>query len=133
MGSEQEPGPTPPLDSPAAPEAGAEADATATPPTAAPPAPSVAEPAPEPEPEPEPPRELDFAFFAKLALLSFVIAYSIAFVVGNDKRISVDFIFVTERVSLVWAVLLLLLVGFGGGLLVSHLYRHRRRKQSRKP
>jgi len=131
MGSEQEPGPTPPLDSPAAPEAGAEADATATPPTAAPPAPSVAEPAPEPEPEP--PRELYFAFFAKLALLSFVIAYSIAFVVGNDKRISVDFIFATGRVSLIWAVLLLLLVGFGAGLLVSHLYRHRRRKQSRKP
>lgn len=129
MDSEQEPAPTPPLDSPAGPEPGAQPDAPVTPPAAAPPAPPVAEPAPEPEPA----RELDFAFFAKLALLSFVIAYSIAFVVGNDKRISVDFIFVTERVSLIWAVLLLLLVGFGGGLLVSHLYRHRRRKQSRKP
>ena len=69
--------------------------------------------------------------FAKLVLLLFVIAYAIAFVVGNDKRIPVDFVFTTGRVSLIWAVLLLLLVGLGGGLLLSHLYRHRRSKQSR--
>ena len=122
MNSEQEPAPTPPPDSPPPAE------------TEPQPTPSGEAPAPSSPPEPEPAsRELDIAFFAKLLLLLFVIAYATAFVVGNDKRISVDFVFATGRVSLIWAVLLLLLVGLGCGLLLSHLYRHRRSKQSREP
>ena len=129
---ESEQAPTPPPVSPPP----TEADPIGTPDAATPVAPEApAAPEAEPEPEllPELPRELDIAFFAKLALLLFVIAYAIAFVVGNDKRISVDFVFATGRVSLIWTVLLLLLVGLGGGLLLSHLYRHRRSKQSREP
>jgi uncharacterized integral membrane protein len=121
---ESEQAPTPPPVSPPPTEAD---------PVGTPEAPEPETPASTHEPHPELPRELGLAFFAKLALLLFVIAYAIAFIVGNDKRISVDFVFATGRVSLIWAVLLLLLVGLGGGLLLSHLYRHRRSKQSREP
>ena len=38
-------------------------------------------------------RELGPAFYLKLAALLFFIGYAIAFVVGNDKTISVDFVF----------------------------------------
>ena len=92
------------------------------------------EPKPEPQPEPEPSREpAGLRFYAKLLALLFVIAYSVAFIVGNDKRISVDFVFATARVSLIWSILLLLGVGVFGGALLSHLYRQRRAKQPRKP
>jgi uncharacterized integral membrane protein len=72
-------------------------------------------------------------FWLKVAALLFAIGYSVAFVVGNAKSIKVDFVFGTARVTLIWTVLLLLVIGFVGGVLGSHLYRHRRRKQSRKP
>ena len=130
---ESEQAPTPPPNSPP-PTEGRQppADPTETPavPEAAAPLP---QPPPPPPPEPDVPRELGVAFYAKLLLLLFVVAYVIAFVVGNDKRIRVDFVFATGRVTLIWAVLLVLLVGVFAGLLLSHLYRHRRSKQSREP
>ena len=93
--------------------------------------PVVPEPKPEPEPE-EPSREpVGLRFYAKLLALLFVIAYSVAFIVGNDKRISIDFVFATARVSLIWSILLLLAVGVFGGALLAHLYRQRRSKQPR--
>jgi uncharacterized integral membrane protein len=131
---ESEQAPTPPPDSPP-PSEGEQPEPTTTPaaPNAAAAAPEPPPPPPEPAREPELHRELGIAFFAKLLVLLFVVAYVIAFVVGNDKRISVDFVFATGRVTLIWAVLLVLLVGVFAGLLLSHLYRHRRRKQSGKP
>jgi uncharacterized integral membrane protein len=69
---------------------------------------------------------------AKLAVLLFFVAYAIAFIVGNDKAISVDFVFATGRVSLIWTILLLLLVGVLAGWLFGHLYRRHGRKQIRK-
>jgi uncharacterized integral membrane protein len=127
---ESEQAPTPPPDS-SPPSEGTQPEPAETPAV-----PDAAAPAPEPPPpahEPEVASELGIVFFAKLVVLLFVVAYVIAFVVGNDKRISVDFVFATGRVTLIWAVLLVLLVGVFAGLLVSHLYRHRRRKQSGKP
>ena len=129
---ESEQAPTPPPDSPPSSEGRQPpADPAETPavPEAAAPLPQP----PPPPPEPDVPRELGVAFYAKLLLLLFVVAYVIAFVVGNDKRIRVDFVFATGRVTLIWAVLLVLLVGVFAGLLLSHLYRHRRSKQSREP
>jgi uncharacterized integral membrane protein len=98
---------------------------------------SDASPAPEPEPAheaaptPEPDAAFQPSFYAKLAVLLFVLGYSIAFIVGNDTTIPVDFVFATARVSLIWTILLLLAVGFVGGALGSQLYRHHRSKQRR--
>jgi uncharacterized integral membrane protein len=104
----------------------------APPPPAAPEAPVHAPPTPEPEPEPEPEPRSPVIFWAKVAVLLFVVAYAIAFVVGNHRSISVDFVFATAHVSLIWSILLLLVVGFLGGALAAHLYGHRRRDKRRK-
>ena len=97
---------------------------------------AAAEPAPEPvaEPAPRPARqrisvEVGPRFYATLAAFLFFVGYSIAFIVGNSKTISVDFVFVTARVSVIWMVVLLLAVGLVGGILLVELYRHRRSKQ----
>ena len=100
---------------------------------------------PTPPPTPPPPksdhavpphmhgRELGPAFWLKLAALLFFLGWAIAFVINNDKSISVDFVFATGRVSLIWTILLLLLVGLIAGALFAHLYRRHGRKQVRKP
>lgn len=117
MDGEHEPVETPPADAPAA---------TTTEP-AAPVAP--AEPVPTDPVDASPP----WRFWLKVAALLFFVGYSVAFVVGNTRTIPVDFVFATAHVSLIWSVLLLLLVGLAAGLLGSHLYRQRRRKQARQP
>ena len=75
--------------------------------------------------------------YLKIGLLLFAIAYSIAFVVKNTDQIPIDFVFWTAKVRLIWEILLLLALGLVGGVLLSQLYRHRRRmrlaKKSRKP
>jgi uncharacterized integral membrane protein len=78
-------------------------------------------------------RELGPAFYLKLAALLFFVGYAIAFIVGNDKTISVDFVFATGDVSLIWTILLLLLVGLIAGALIAHLYRRHGRKQVGQP
>ena len=69
-------------------------------------------------------------------MLLLVVAYSIAFVVQNTDQIKIDFVFSTARVRLIWEILLLLAIGLVGGILLSQLYRHRRRarlaKEARK-
>jgi uncharacterized integral membrane protein len=65
--------------------------------------------------------------YLKLAVLLAAIGYSIAFVVQNTDQIRVDFVFTTAKVRLIWEILLLLVIGLVGGVLLSQLYRHRRR------
>jgi hypothetical protein len=109
---------------------GGERDPAETPPaTPTPPRSQSAPPPAAPPPEDTTPA---WRFWAKVAALLFFVGYSVAFILGNSKSISVDFVFSTARVSLIWSVLLLLSVGFVAGLLASHLYRQRRRKQPRK-
>jgi uncharacterized integral membrane protein len=72
-------------------------------------------------------------FWLKVAALLFAVGYSVAFIVGNSKSIHVDFVFGSADVTLIWSILLLLLIGFGAGVLGSHLYRQRRSQKSRKP
>ena len=66
-----------------------------------------------------------------------MIAYAIAFIVKNTGQIKIDFVFADAKVRLIWTMLLLLAIGMVGGVLISQLYRHRRRaqlaKQARKP
>lgn len=75
--------------------------------------------------------------YLKIAALLAAIAYSIAFVASNTGKIKVDFVFWTATVTLIWEILLLLAIGLVGGILLSQLYRHRRRarltKESGKP
>jgi uncharacterized integral membrane protein len=98
-----------------------------------PPAPPVEEPAAAPPPPPaekeDKPSTWQPLLYTKIALLLFVIAYSIAFVVQNTHQINVDFVFWTAKVRLIWEILLLLAIGLIGGVLLSQLYRHRRRAQ----
>jgi uncharacterized integral membrane protein len=105
----------------------------AQPPVEEPPAP--AEPTQPVEPEPRHRESIGIGprFYATLAALLFFIAYSIAFVVGNDRHTPIDFVFVTANVSVVWMILLLLAVGLVGGILLVELYRHRRGKLRREP
>ena len=67
--------------------------------------------------------------YVKIGLLLFAIAWAIAFVAENTKQINVHFVFATANVHVVWMILLLLAVGLIGGVLLSQLYRHRRRTQ----
>ena len=60
-------------------------------------------------------------------MLLVVIGYAVAFVVQNTDQIRVDFVFSTAKVRLIWTILLLLAIGLVGGILLSQLYRHRRR------
>jgi uncharacterized integral membrane protein len=75
--------------------------------------------------------------YVKIGLLVFAVIWATAFVVENSKRVNVHFVFATANVHLIWMILLCLDVGLLAGMLVSQLYRHRRRaqlaKKSRKP
>ncbi len=66
----------------------------------------------------------------RVALLILIGAYLIAFVVGNDKEASVDFVVGDARTSLIWVILLSLLAGLIGGVLISQLYRRRQTRRS---
>jgi uncharacterized integral membrane protein len=64
-----------------------------------------------------------------IVLLALLIAYSIAFVLENDKDVSVHFVLATARTSLIWVILLSVALGVLLGVLVSQLHRRRRRRQ----
>ena len=61
-----------------------------------------------------------------LALLA---AYVIAFVLENRKSVHLHFVFVTASVSLIWLILLSVGLGLLLGVLLSQLYRRRRRRR----
>jgi uncharacterized integral membrane protein len=62
--------------------------------------------------------------------LLLIAAYVIAFVVKNDDSVSIDFVFFTAHVSLIWLILLCLGLGLAGGLLLSQFYRRRMGRSS---
>lgn len=109
-------------DQPAAapPPAGAAAPGTAAPPV--PPAPPTVE-------EEDRPSTWQPLLYLRLAVLLIAIGYSVAFVAKNTRQIPIDFVFATASVHLIWEILLLLAVGIVGGIVISQLYRHRRRAQ----
>jgi uncharacterized integral membrane protein len=75
--------------------------------------------------------------YVRIGLLLFAIGWAVAFVIENRRQINVHFVFATANVHVIWMILLLLAVGLVGGVLISQLYRHRRRahlaKKGRKP
>ena len=85
-----------------------------------------------PAPPPAPSREHDEAWqvrlYLKLVVLLGAIAYAVAFVLENRTKTSIHFVFHTAHISLVWMILLNLAIGLLGGVLLSQLYRRRRRR-----
>ena len=63
-----------------------------------------------------------------LGVLILIGAYLVAFVVGNDEKASVDFVFGKATTSLIWVILLSLLAGLIGGVLLSQLQSRRHRR-----
>jgi uncharacterized membrane protein YciS (DUF1049 family) len=101
------------------------------------PPPDPEEPLPAEAPPPAPPvetaeeedRPSTFQpwLYVKIGLLLIVIAYAIAFVAKNTRQIKIDFVFTDANVRVIWTILLLLAIGLISGVLLSQLYRHRRR------
>jgi uncharacterized integral membrane protein len=67
--------------------------------------------------------------YLKLLLLLAAIAYAAGFVVENHRHTEVHFVFHTTRISLIWVILLSNAIGVLGGVLISQLYRRRRRHE----
>ena len=61
-----------------------------------------------------------------LAGLILIVAYVIAFVVGNTEETSVNFVVATATTSLIWVILLSLLAGLLSGVFISQLHARRR-------
>ncbi len=114
----EQPG-SPDTEQPEPPAERAGAPAPAAPPTTPPETPAVE--------EEDRPSTWQPVLYLKIGVLLAVIAYSVAFVVENTDQIKIRFVFTTARVHLIWEILLLLAVGLVGGVLLSQLYRHRRR------
>jgi uncharacterized integral membrane protein len=96
--------------------------------------PEESEPAPQAEPEPEPEardeplREWQLRLYLTIITIGLLVAYGIAFVLANNKHINLHFVVATTRVSLVWLILLSIALGMLLGVLLSQLYRRRRRR-----
>jgi uncharacterized integral membrane protein len=66
--------------------------------------------------------------YLRIVILGVLIAYGIAFVLENNKHVHVHFVLGTAHVSLIWLILLSVALGLLFGVLVSQLYRRRRRR-----
>jgi uncharacterized integral membrane protein len=71
--------------------------------------------------------------YARLIALGLLVAYAIAFILQNRTTVSVCFVFVTARVSLIWVILLAGAIGLLGGILLAQLERRRRRRSHEAP
>lgn len=71
--------------------------------------------------------------YLRLIVLGLLVAWAIAFILENRKRVNVHFVLATAGVSLVWVILLALGVGLLGGILLAQLERRRRRRSNQTP
>lgn len=83
---------------------------------------------PKEESHDEPLREWQPRLYLSIITLGLIAAYAIAFVLENNKEISLHFVFATTRVSLIWLILLSIALGVLIGILLSQLYRRRRHR-----
>jgi uncharacterized integral membrane protein len=67
--------------------------------------------------------------YLRIVAIGLLVAYGIAFVLENNKHVNLHFVFATQRVSLVWLILLSVALGLVLGVLLSQLYRRRRRRK----
>ena len=61
--------------------------------------------------------------------LALLLAYVVAFIAQNNKSVTVHFVLVSAKTSVIWLILLSLAIGLVAGLLLSQLERRRGRKQ----
>lgn len=66
--------------------------------------------------------------YLRILALGLIVAYGIAFVLENNRDVDVHFVVATARVSLIWLILLSVALGLLAGVLLSQLYRRRRRR-----
>ena len=71
--------------------------------------------------------------YLRLLVLLLAVAYAAAFVIENHRDTRVHFVFHTTKVSLIWVILLSLAIGVIWGVLISQLYRRRRRQEQGEP
>ena len=69
--------------------------------------------------------------YAILIAFVLIVAWLIAFIIKNRDPITIDFVLLSTRTSLIWLIILLLAIGFLGGILLSQLYRRRGRSGGR--
>ena len=72
-------------------------------------------------------REWQAKLWLRIVVLAAVAAYAIAFILENRQKVHVHFVFFTASVSLIWLILLSIGLGIVAGMLLSQLYRRRRR------
>ena len=72
-------------------------------------------------------REWQAKLWLRILVLAAVAAYAIAFILENRVKVHVHFVFFTASVSLIWLILLSIALGIVAGMLLSQLYRRRRR------
>ena len=66
----------------------------------------------------------------RLVIGGLLLAYGVAFVLLNNDEIEINFIFFTQRASLVVALLLIAALGFAVGFLAHMSYKRKSRKLS---
>ena len=71
--------------------------------------------------------------YAMLIGLVLIGVYVIAFIIKNSDKVTIDFVLLSTRTSLIWLIILLLAIGFLGGVLLSQLYRRRGRRAGAPP
>jgi len=73
-------------------------------------------------------RDREWPLWLALGLLAGVVAYVISFVIENSKRVTIHWVFASSHSSVIWLIVVTLLIGLAAGLLISLLYRRRRRR-----
>ena len=68
----------------------------------------------------------EWKLWAALGLLALVVAYVIAFIVENSRKVTIHWVFGSSNSSVIWLIVVNLLIGVAAGLLISQLYRRRR-------
>jgi uncharacterized integral membrane protein len=69
----------------------------------------------------------EWRLWVALGILALVVAYVIAFIIENSKKVTIHWVFGSSHSSVIWLIVVNLLIGVAAGLLISQLYRRGRR------
>lgn len=89
----------------------------------------MSEPPVTPSRSPGPPAGRSRAANAKLVVIGLIALFAILFIVLNAHQTSVDFVFGSAHVSVIWVIVLSIALGFLLGTLFPQLRRRRRGRQ----